>query len=126
MAAAVGTGTTFTFSGTGSFTGQVLSITLDGEEVPVIDVSHFGTTGYREKIAGDLVEPPQATVQINFEPSNPPPLGGSATGTITFPDSSTFSGSGFFMSRSAEVPLEDKITGTFVFQFDGVTGPAFA
>lgn len=126
MTVGVGTGATIVFSGTGSFTGQVLSFNIDGEEVPVIDVSHLGTTGYREKTFGVLVEPPQATVELNFAPDNPPPVGIEATITITFPDASTLTGTGAFLSRSMAVPLEDKMTATYVFQFDGVTGPIFA
>lgn len=125
MATGTGTGCTIAFSSGSSYTGQALSFNLDGEEVPVIDFTHFGTTGYREKKFGTLIEPPQVTVQINFDPASPPPIGVSATCTITFPGSNTFAGTGAFISRGFELAVEEKMTANYVFQYDGITGPSF-
>jgi hypothetical protein len=72
-----------------------------------------------------LTEPPQATVELNFDAAAPPPINVLATCTIT-KGANTFSGTGFFVSRSMEIPLEDKMTATYVFQFDGMTGPTWA
>lgn len=129
----LGTGTTITF-GTSSYACEIMDegLDIDGEEVPVVDVSHMTTTGYRKKLFGKLVEPPQITVNINWDPDTPPPITAAAeTITITFPlpagmsTPATIAGTGKIISRSASVPLEDKMTGTFVVQFDGQTGPTF-
>lgn len=119
----IGTGTMFV---TASYTSaQVLSGGVDGEEVPIIDMAHMASANYREKIPGELKEPPQVTVEIIYDPSDPPPVGVVETGTLTWPDGATLTGTGFIVSQSSEAPLEDKMTGTFVFQYDGQTGPAY-
>ena len=125
--ARVGTGCTIAFA-TISFTGLTLSFTIDGEEVPVLDVTTMASTGWRQKIGGNLKEPPKVTVQLQYDPGNPPPVGNTVgTITITWPDpdgagsetAETLTGTGFIVSRSSEHPLEDVVTGTYVFQFDG-------
>jgi len=127
MTEGVGTGSTVEFTtDSGNYDGEVLSFTIDGEEVPVIDMAHMSTTGYRPKVFGSLKEPPALTVEINYDPSDPPPLGDTDTATVTWPDNSTLTGTGAFISRSSETPMEDKMTATFTFQFDGQTGPTYA
>jgi hypothetical protein len=127
MTVGVGTGSSITFStASGNFSGEVLSFNIDGEEIPVIDVAHMGSTGYRPKVFGSLIEPPSVTVEINYDPSDPPPIGVLDSAVVTWPDTATMSGTGAFISRSSETPLEDKMTGSFVFQFDGKTGPVYA
>jgi len=121
----IGTGVEVTFTTT-QYTGEVLSVKLGGEEVPVIDMAHMGSTGYREKVFGSLIEPPQLTVEINYDPGDIPPIGEVDTATVTWPDGSYVTGTGAFISRESESPLEDKMTGSFVFQFDGQTGPTFS
>jgi len=125
--ARIGTGCTIAFS-TISFTGLATSFAIDGEEVPVLDVTTLGSTGWRQLIGGSLKQPPAVTVQLQYEPGNPPPVGSTVgTITITWPDpdaggaetAETLTGTGFISSRSSEHPLEDVITGTYVFQFDG-------
>lgn len=126
MTTGVGTGASVEFTTTtGPYSGDVTSFTVDGEEIPVIDMATLSDTGYRKKVFGKLKEPPQITVNINYNPADKPPIGTEDTITITWPDSSTLTGTGAFISRSAETPLEDKMTGTFVFQMDGQTGPTF-
>src|SRR5690606_32763226 len=118
MAADVGTGTTITF-GTSSYAAEITGVTINGEEVPVIDISHMGTTGTRAKMLGDLKENVTLDVQVNFDPDEPPPIGSSETITVTFPipsgstNGATRAGTGAIVSHSEEVPLEDKMTGTY-------------
>lgn len=126
MATGIGTGATVSFSSGSSYSGQVLIFNVDGEEVPVIDMAHLGSTGYREKVFGSLVEPPAITVQINFNAGTPPPVGVAATITIAWPGGGGLTGTGAFVSRSIETPLEDKMSGSFVFQMDGQTGPTYS
>jgi len=131
MAIGIGTGCTVVFSSGSTFTGEVLSFSIDDEEVPVIDVSSMsidisGGPAYRKKKFGKLKETPGVNVQINYNPATPPPVGTEATLTITWPDSSTMTGTGAFVSRSSETPLEDKMTASYLFKYDGQTGPSFA
>jgi hypothetical protein len=127
MSEGIGTASTVALTtDSGNYSGEVLSFSIDGEEVPVIDMTHMGTVAYREKVFGSLVEPPQLTVEINYDPASPPPLGVVDTITVTWPDASTLIGTGAIVSRSSETPNEDKMTGNFVFQFDGQTGPTYA
>lgn len=126
MAVGVGTGTTLSFAGSNEFTAEITGFNLDGRELPVIDVSALSDTGFRKKISGKLEEPGQLSVEINFDPSDPPSVGDKGAITVTWPDATTLTGSGFVQSFSVNTPLEDKMTATFTFQFDGFTGPAFS
>lgn len=125
--ARIATGCTLVFSSGSTYTGEVLSFTLDGEDVPAIDVTNMSTTGYRLKIPGALKEPPVVTVQYYYNAAELPPLGTRATLTITWPDpdgagaltAETLTGTGFVISRSSEHSLEEAAMGTYVFQFDG-------
>jgi hypothetical protein len=124
MTIGVGTGCTISF-GEGGYEGEAVGVSLDGEEVVVIDVTTLATTSYRKKISGSLIEPPAFTVEILYDFDNPPPINTTATALFTFPDTSELEGTGFFVSQSAEVALEDVMKGTYVFQFDGDSGPTY-
>ncbi len=126
-----GTGSTIAF-GTSSYSVNVTNISISGEEVPVIDATHMGTTGYREKIFGDLVEPPEVTVEIFYDPDEPPIVSGAVeTITITFPPGTgqatgaNIAGTGKIVSWDNSIPLEDIMTGTYTVKFDGYTGPTY-
>ncbi len=126
MTVGTGTGVSLVFSSGITYTGQALSFKIDGEEIPVIDVSHMGTTGYRKKIFGSLIEPPTLDVEINYEASGPAPVSGTpGTLTITWPDNSTLTGTGAIIKRNSEHKLEEKMVGNYTFQFDGQTGPLY-
>ncbi len=125
--ARIATGCTLVFSSGSTYTGEVLSFTIDDETVPAIDVSNMSTTGYRIMIPGSLKTPPTCTVQYFYNAGERPPLGTRATLTITWPDpdgagaltSETLTGTGFVTSVSSENSLEEAAMGTYVFQFDG-------
>jgi hypothetical protein len=129
----VGTGTTVAFGTATTFSPKLRSIKLGAETVSVIDISHMGTTAYREKMHGDLKEPLTVTLEADYNPSLTVPLGNVAeTVTITLPipaggsSGATIVGTAFLSSASdADVPLEDKMTATYVIQFDGFTGPTY-
>ena len=127
MTIGIGTGTTVAFSGGISFSAEVLSFKIDGQEVPVIDTTHLGTTDYRTKIFGNLSEPGAVEIEANYNPASPPPVAGTlGTLTITWPDNSTLTGTGAIVKASSETKEEEKMTGSFTFQFDGQTGPTYA
>lgn len=127
----VGTGTTFVFGTSTLWLPKIRSIKLSPETIAAIDISNMGTTGYREMMQSDLKTPGQVTMDCDFNPSIASPLGTAAqTGTLTFPVPSggsaggTIAGTGFFISvNDADIPLEDKMGATHVWQFDGMTGP---
>lgn len=129
MTVGSGTGTTVSISGTGTFSGKVTGISVDGVEIPVIDVSHMGTSTYREKVFGSLAEPGSVTIEVMFEPDNPPVIGETGTMTITWLAGSpnpTLAGTGAITAYTADTPLEDAMTGSFTWSFDGQTGPTWA
>lgn len=129
----VGTGLTIAWGTSSSFTAKITGVKLNGEEVPVIDITNMGTTTYREKMKGDLKEPLTVDVQIDYNPSLTYPLGSAAeTITITFPipaggsAGATIAGTGFMSKWDADAPLEDKMTGMYTIQYDGFTGPTYS
>lgn len=126
MAVGIGTGATVAFSSGLNYGGQAISFNVDGEEVAVVDMAHLGSSGYREKVFGTIIEPPAITVQINYDPEEPPPVGETGEITITWTGGAELTGTGAFISRSSETPLEDKMTAQFVFQMDGVSGPTYS
>ncbi len=126
-----GTGTTVAF-GTSSYSVNITNLSIDGEEVEVFDVSHFGTTGYKEKIFSSLSEPPQFTCDVLYDPDEPAPVSGAVeTITITFPvpagssNGATLAGTGKIISTGADIPHDGVMTGQYVVQYDGQTGPTF-
>lgn len=115
MAAKVGTGTTIVF-GTSSVTAEYLSVTGSGNHGRTdIDISHLGSTGYRQYIPGTLLEGGEFTLNMHFDGTEAIPVtagtetitiapgGNTATGTtISFP--------GYVKSFSPTITLEEKMT----------------
>lgn len=126
----VGTGSTITFQS--SLFAEIISIDIDGVEVPVIDAKHMAGSDTAKKIFGRLLEPPRITVEVNLNTdkdwkavlkANPETI------TITFPtpaggtSGATWVFTGKAVSFSANVPVEDKMTGTYEIQ--ATTLPTF-
>lgn len=126
----VGTGSTITFQ-SGLF-AEIINIDIDGVEIPVIDAKHMAGSDTAKKIFGRLVEPPQVTVECNLNSDKdwkavikaaaetvtitfPTPAGGSSGATWVF--------TGKVVGFSAGVPVEDKMTCTYVIQ--ATTLPTF-
>lgn len=127
IVADVGTGTTIAF-GTSTYATQLLSVSYGGLEVPLVDTTYMGTTGYRTKIFGDLKEGGELTCSILYGPNEPITPGVKETVTLTFPipvggtAGATMVFSGGIRTGGFEVPLEDRMTGTFtVSVMDDVT-----
>jgi len=123
MAAAgtdVGTGSTITFSS--GFFGEILSIGWSGISREAIETSHMGTTGGRTFIPGDLYDPGELSVELNFEATDDvttPIAAAAETVTVTFPGSDTWAASGFMTSFEITDPLEDKMTASATIKFSG-------
>lgn len=125
MPADIGTGTTITF-GTSSFTAQVLAINNTGTSRESIDTSHMGTVGGRTFISGDLFDPGQLDLDIQFLPEARPPYTGAAeTVTVTFPTNGTqtvgakYAALGFVTAFDWSDPMEDLMTASTSIKFSG-------
>jgi hypothetical protein len=128
----VGTGTTISFA-TSSFTAELLS--LNGSDIArePIDVTHMGSTTYKEFQPSDLVDGGSIEMEIGFDPDAQPPISAaSEVITITFPTppggvaGATFVFQGFVTSWSWESPLEENMTATITVKVDGTgTAPAW-
>lgn len=125
MAVDVGTGSIATFAESGAPDLKITSFNLDGQEKVVVDSSDMSTTGFRKKVFGRLTEPGALSMNINFDPEDPPVLGDWGAITVTFPSGATLSGTGQITSFTMDDPMEELITGTVVFSFDGQTGPTW-
>jgi len=116
----VGTGTAITFQS--GLLGEITSLSVNGQEIPVIDVPNMADTGVFSRIFGRLAAPPTLEVGVNLDPDDnvatvlaaaaesvtitfPTPAGGTSGATWVFTGKAT----GF----EADVPVENVMTGTF-------------
>lgn len=128
----VGTGTTIAF-GTSGFTAEILS--LNGNDITRedIDVTHMGSTGYREFMPSDLVDGGSIELELGFDPDSQPPITSAAeTVTITFPlpaggtTPATFVFTGYINAWSWTAPIDETMTATATVKVDGQgTAPAW-
>lgn len=133
MAIDNGTGTSIGF-GTSSFAATVTAINGESIERVAIRTSHLGTTTAHTFTPGDLFDPGELSLDLQFDPDNKPPLNGAAeTITVTFPvaagesSGATWAASGFVTGFSYGVPFEELMTGTMTIKLSGditVTGGA--
>jgi len=129
-----GNGATVTFTaldGTSSSTaiGNVRSVNLGEQSMPVIDTSHLGTTNYLTSIPGDLQDPGEISMEVIFDQDTVgiPSLGTVEDIIITFPivttgntTNATYTASGFFSSVSLpEVVNNELMMMTLTFKCDG-------
>jgi hypothetical protein len=132
MAFDVGTGTTIVF-GTSGFSASLLSLSASDVSREDIDITHMGSTSYREFMPGDLIDGGTIEMEIAFDPDDEAPMTGtSETITITFPipsgasTAATFVFKGYVSSWSWSVPLEESMTATLTIKVDGTgTEPAW-
>lgn len=132
MAIDIGTGTTVTF-GTSSFSANITNVGWSGIERPAIDTTHLGTTTARTFMPGDLFDPGELSLDIQFNPDNYPPITGAAeTITVRFPipaglsNGATWVASGFMTSFELGNPLEELMTATMGVKFTGNITPTDA
>lgn len=132
MPADVGTATTIAFA-TSSFSAEVKSINGSDISREDIDVTHMGTTNYKEFQPGDLADGGSIEMEIHFDPDEQPPiLGVSESITITFPTPSGGGGgatlifTGYVNAWSWEAPLEEVMTAELTIKVDGKTAPVWA
>jgi hypothetical protein len=115
----VGTGSTLLATTSSTFLPKIRSITINGEEIAVVDTTHLGTTGTMTAMLGDLKTRMTIDVEADYNPSLTYPTGVTETWTWTGPipaggtTGATIAFSGSLVSHGAVVPLEDKMTTTF-------------
>lgn len=130
MTAGVATSAVVSFS-VSSWAGNIQSATIDGEELPVIDVTGWGSTVHRRMIFGKLKTPPVIEFEFTTDMDDPPDVDGSTaaeTMTITFPLPSgqttegTLVVSGKITARSFDLGGDgDSMSGSMTFTCDGTT-----
>lgn len=122
----VSTGIVVTMSG---LTAEILDVNLSGVDRPAIDVSHQGTTDWREFLMGKLTDPGQLQLDIQYDANTVIPLNGPITNITIVGDDSDSAGDislsfdGAIQSFSAGLPLEGKATGRIGIKISGaITG----
>lgn len=129
-----GHGATLTLStNSGSYKIRAIPKNLE-ESLPVVDISHLGTTGPRETMPGDLTELGEIEVDILFEAvTGMPSIGTVETATITFPLQSTgattaanIAGTAFIRMRAfPSLQTNGEMLAKIGIKYDGATGPTF-
>lgn len=137
-----GAGATISFSST-TFAAKIRSIQLPTWAVDDLEKSTLDTTAYKEFVPSDLVEPGEVSVTCLFPTSLTLPTVAATvteTCTITFPlrkvasttttsnetTAANIAGTGYFKSFAfPNLQLGNLQEATFVFKFDGDTGPTF-
>ena len=128
-----GHGATLTLSvSSGSY--KIRKITGLKATIPVVNISHLGTSGQQETMPGDLEELDELQVDVVFEAvTGLPATGAAETATVTFPlqatgatVAATLAGSGFITSRKfPDLESNTEMMGAITIKYDGVTGPAY-
>jgi len=125
-------GATIVFT-TSAGTWNVINIGRFGAPIPILDDTHLGVTGFREKCPGQLEDPQMLTVTVQNKGNQAYPAKGLVqTITITHPlgaytVAEKLAGTGFVVdTRTPEFQSDSEALQTVEFdiQFDGKTGPA--
>lgn len=103
------------------------------ESVDVLDDTALSSTGYTEKLPGDLIDAAGIACEIFSDPDSPPPLGKPATIVITFQppvgktNGARLSFSGFISERnSGDLAPNQIVAGSYTVVPDGkTTKPTF-
>ena len=122
----VGTGATLA-AGTSGFTANIQDISWGGIEREAIPTSHLLTVGGKTYIVGDLYDPGDLTVEIQYDPNDRPPFDQAAeTWTLTYPipeggsTGASHAGTGFIKNWTpGQLNIEGLMVSTFVIQFSG-------
>ena len=116
MAVDLGTGTTVTHA---AFTGNVTNISWSGIGRETVDISHLGSTGFKEFLAGDLADPGEITIEGQFEGDVATVNDVASNLVITLPDAATITVSAFCIGFDFDIPLEEVMTFTATFKATG-------
>jgi hypothetical protein len=131
-----GHGATVTF-GTTAWSGKLVSIPTNFSLTrPPVDITHLGTSGEREYMAGDVSELGPVTLDVAFESATglPSPTTTPETITITWPlapggggvTAANISGTGVISGIAyPSMQTNTMQQGQITFQYDGNTGPTW-
>ncbi len=127
-----GNGATITF-GTSGFTANFTLLGEVNQEIEKLDISHLGSSEYKQYMPADLAEPGEFNAEFQFDAAEDlPSLGVVETITVTYPklvvtnDPATMSGTGYISKRSTPQLKNNEVqVAKVTVQFDGATGPAF-
>lgn len=130
------TGNSATISlGTSGFTASFTELGGSEQTREALEVSHLGTTTFKEYDPDDLVEPGEVAGMFHWNPNFgtfPPITGAAETITISYPLPSgastpgTLSGTGFLTrSKGGDLKNGEISIGELTIKWDGKTGPAY-
>lgn len=124
MANDSGTGTTLTFSGV---TFDIRDIEWDGMEVPEVDLTHTAST-VKTYTAGEIPDYGAFTVTALWDATHAIVAPGtSQTATIDpagIGSTNTYTGTAFLQSMSVSIPMEDAMTCSMRFKWEGAVTKA--
>lgn len=107
--------------------GEVFNITPGEETTDRVDVTHYKSPDRRREFVAGLIDPGEATFEINWVPGNETDeflrdlrtSGESRTHKIRFPNGVTVSFDAIILSYSKAIPLDDKMTATITVAVSG-------
>jgi hypothetical protein len=115
---AIGTGTTIGHSSLPADM-KALAINPDGAEIGTIEANTLATEDWQEFVGKKLANAGRVSVDVEWIGTAPTLGGASATLTITFANGATLSGPAWLVDFSGEIPLEEKVVATVVFEWAG-------
>ncbi|HEV7280536.1 MAG TPA: hypothetical protein VGN57_10045 [Pirellulaceae bacterium] len=119
--AITGHGATLTWA---DFSGPLINLNIGEFTRPKRNTTHLGTTGFATTAPGDLVEAGEISGDFYFVPGNEPTFSDAVTGTLTFSDGGTMTGTVYLVSwGGVEVATNESMVGSLTFAFDCETGP---
>ena len=107
--------------------GEAFNITPGEETTDRIDVTHYKSPDRRREFVAGLIDPGEATFEINWIPGNDTDefirdlrtAGTTRTHRITFPNGVTVSFDAIILSYSKAIPMDDKMTATITVAVSG-------
>lgn len=107
--------------------GEVFNITPGEESTDRVDVTHYKSPDRRREFIAGLIDPGEATFEINWVPGNETDefirdlrtSGETRTHKIRFPNGVTVSFDAIILSYSKAIPLDDKMTATITVAVSG-------
>ena len=128
----VGTGASATHATvTALDSARIMSISETGIETNILDVSHLGSSTWREKLVGDLAEPGTVTMEIQADTATRWTPGSASAGALTIIDkmiapetgAGQIAGDAWLQSAEKTTETEEVVTWTLIWQWK--TGPTF-
>lgn len=102
-------GGTITIAGTS--VGEILDVSGGGWSRKAIETTHSGTSsGWATFLASDIKRRKPLTVSLHLDTDTEIPETASASIVITFPDTKTWTFTGFVTETTDRMPLDDRMT----------------